>query len=56
VDEDENESLRFLDESGSEAEMKLLENDESKALREAKQEDEEVDDWKSDASADRVVV
>jgi len=41
VDEDEKESLRFLDESGSEAELKVLENEEAKALRSAKQEDTE---------------
>jgi translation initiation factor 5A len=41
VDEDEKETLRFIDEQGNPAEFKLVENDELKALRKAKQEDTE---------------
>jgi len=41
LDDDEKQTLRFLDEHGSPVEMKLLENDETKALRKAKLEDDQ---------------
>lgn len=41
IDEDEKETLRFLDDNGNETEFKVLDNVECKALRDAKQEDTE---------------
>jgi translation elongation factor P/translation initiation factor 5A len=41
VDEDEKETLRFIDEAGNEADFKVIENAEVKALRDAKKEDAE---------------
>jgi translation initiation factor 5A len=41
VDEDAKQTLRFLDDQGEEMEFKVLENDELKALRNAKLEDTE---------------
>jgi translation initiation factor 5A len=41
VDEDDKETLKFIDEAGNEAEFRVVENEETKALREAKKDDTE---------------